>query len=186
MLSSKRDRQPRNAIALTGERLGIITRWVGGIGLAIALTSCNSIITDRYEATALTTYTWQVEYPTARASDRSPRTETFASTSVLNRNGVKPEGAVLEDDRGIWWPGLPPRPTVEEIERRQQPTETAGTPQLLKNVKYELTYQLGDRQVTKPTNYQVYREVAKAYPERPPLKFVLGAGDATVDRVESQ
>lgn len=159
---------------------------IAGFTLALGLTSCNSIITDRYDATAIVKYTWQVEYTKTPGGGKYPRQETFASTTLVNRNGIKPEGAVLEDDRGLWWPALPPRPTVEEIEQRKQPNETASTPQLQKNVQYKLNYQLGDRQVAKPTNYQVYRTVAKAHPNRLPIKFILGPGDATVDRAETE
>lgn len=149
--------------------------------LLLTLTGCNNILTDRYEATALVTYTWQVPYSNKR--EKFPRQETFASNSLLNRNGEKPEGAVTgPDDQGLWWPALPPRPTVDEIEQQQQLNETPGTPELLKKVEYELTYQVGQETVTLPTNHQVYREVAKAYPSRLPLKFTLGVGDASVDK----
>jgi len=37
--------------------------------------------------------TWQVKYSLNPTSDKLPRFETFASTSLLNRNGLKPEGA---------------------------------------------------------------------------------------------
>ncbi len=83
---------------------------------AFTLTSCTTRTTDNYEGTALTTYTWQVEYANDLASGKSPRFETFAETSLLNRNGLKPEGAVTgPDDRGLWWPALPPRPVVTAI-----------------------------------------------------------------------
>lgn len=149
--------------------------------LLLTLTSCNNILTDRYEATALVTYTWQVSY--AHKREKFPRQETFATNSLLNRNGQKPVGAVTgPDDQGLWWPALPPRPTVEQIEQKQQLNETPGSPELLKKVAYQLTYQVGEETVTLPTNHQVYREVALSYPSRLPLKFTLGVGDASVDR----
>ena len=64
--------------------------------LALGLASCNSILTDRYEATAKVTYTWQVEYSTPR--DKRPRQETFVQSSLVNRNGQKPEGALTGPD----------------------------------------------------------------------------------------
>lgn len=153
--------------------------------MAIALTSCSTATTDQYEATARTTYTWQVKYSTDPGSDPLPRYETFASTSLLNRNGLKPEGAVTgPDDRGLWWTALPPRPTVDEVEQRQRPQEKASTPQLLKNVDYQLTYRVGDKQRTLPTNYQVYRQVVKAYPQRTPLQLTLGVNDKSVEKAE--
>jgi len=149
--------------------------------LLFTLSGCNHILTDHYEATALVTYTWQIAYTDKR--EQFPRHETFATNSLLNRNGQKPEGAVTgPDDKGLWWPALPPRPTVSEIEQRQEVNETPGAPELLKQVEYELTYQVGEESVTLPTNHQVYREVAKAYPSRLPLKFTLGVGGTSVDR----
>jgi hypothetical protein len=42
----------------------------------------------------------------------------------VNRNGVKPPGAVVgPDDRGLWWPTLPPRPSVDEVEQRKKSQE---------------------------------------------------------------
>lgn len=153
------------------------------VGVAIA--GCNSIVTDRYQATAEVQYRWQVSYSTAR--EKFPRQETFAANSLVNVNGQKPPGAITgPDDKGLWWPALPPRPTVEEMEKRQQPGENIGTPELHKSVEYQLTYQVGQETVTLPTNHQVYREVVKANPQRLPLKFTLGVGDASVDKASTK
>jgi len=155
--------------------------------LLFTITGCNNILTDRYEATATVTYTWQVNYSTNSRDREFPRRETFASTSLVNRNGQKPEGAVTgPDDRGLWWPALPPRPTVDYIEQRQEYDEDPSSPELLKDVKYHLSYQVGTQTRNLPTNYQVYREVAKAYPEGIPLKFVLGPGDRTITKASRE
>jgi len=153
--------------------------------LLFSITGCNNLLTDRYEATATVTYTWQVNYSTD--SRDIPRRETFASTMLVNRNGQKPEGAVTgPDDRGLWWPALPSRPTVDDIEKAQKYDEDPSSPELLKDVKYHLSYQLGEETRNLPTNYQVYREVAKAYPDRMPLKFTLGPGDRTVTKASRE
>jgi hypothetical protein len=158
-----------------------------GSGLAIAIAGCTTVTTNQYEATAITTYTWQVNYFIDPATDKSPRFESFASTSLLNQNGLKPEAAVTgPDDRGLWWPALPPRPTVDEIERREKPPEKAEAPQLLKSVEYKLTYQSGNETTTLPTNYQVYRQVVKAYPNRTRLQLTLGVGNSSVEKAEPQ
>lgn len=152
---------------------------------AISLTSCSTVTTDQYEATAKTTYTWQVKYSLDPGSSKSPRFETFASTSLVNHNGMKPAEAVTgPDDRGLWWPALPPRPTVDQVEQRQRPQEQATTPELIKSVEYKLSYAVGDRQVTLPTNYQVYRQVAKAYSSQTPLRLTLGINDNSVEKAE--
>ena len=158
---------------------------VGGTVSALALTSCSTVTTDQYEATARTTYTWQVKYSFNSGSDKIPRFETFASTNALNRNGLKPERAVTgPDDRGLWWPALPPRPTVDEVEQRQRPQEQATTPQLLKSVEYQLKFGVGDKQRTLPTNYEVYRQVVKAHPQKTPLHLTLGVNDNSVEKVD--
>jgi hypothetical protein len=152
---------------------------------AIALTSCSTLTTNQYQATAKTTYTWQVQYSRDLTSSKTPRFETFTSTSVVNRNGIKPAGSVKgPDDRGLWWPPLPPRPTVDEVEQRKRPQEEATAPELVKSVEYQLSYQAGDRQRTLPTNYQVYRQVVKAYPQQIPLQLTLGINDNSVEKAE--
>lgn len=152
---------------------------------AIALTGCSTLTTNQYEATAKTTYTWQVKYSRDLTSSKTPRFETFTSTSVVNRNGIKPAGGVKgPDERGLWWPPLPPRPTVDEVEQRKRPQEEATAPELVKSVEYQLRYQAGDRQRTLPTNYQVYRQVVKAYPQQIPLQLTLGINDNSVEKAE--
>jgi len=149
------------------------------------LSSCTNLTTDRYEATALTTYTWQVKYAYDLASGKSPRLETFASASLLNRNGLKPAGAVTgPDERGLWWSALPPRPSVDELEQRKRAQEQASQPELLKSVKYQMKYGLGQQERTLPTNYQVYRQVVKAYASRIPLRLTLGVNNSSVEKAE--
>ncbi|WP_189525162.1 hypothetical protein [Nostoc sp. 'Peltigera membranacea cyanobiont' 232] len=107
---------------------------------ALTLTSCSTTTAEQYEATALTSYTWLVLYANNLTNQPQPRIETFANTSVVNRNGVKPPGAVVgPDDRGLWWPTLPPRPSVDEVEQRKKSQEEAGKPELMKDVQYKLT-----------------------------------------------
>jgi len=132
-----------------------------------------------------TTYTWQVKYTLNPTSDKLPRFETFAST-LLNRNGLKPEGAVTgPDDRGLWWPALPPRPTVDEVEQRQRPQERQPPP-VVKSCGLPDQVWRGDKQRTLPTNYEVYRQVVKAYPQRTPLQLTLGVNDNSVEKAEPQ
>ena len=58
---------------------------------------------------------------------------------MLNRNGLKPAGAVVGlDNRGLWWPTLPPRQSVEEVEQHKRPQEEAEKLNWLKMVKYFL------------------------------------------------
>ena len=152
---------------------------------ALTLSSCSTATTEQYEATALTSYTWQVKYANNLTSEPQPHIETFATTSMLNRNGVKPPGAVVgPDDRGLWWPTLPPRPSVDEVEQRKKSQEESGKTELVKDVKYKLTYGVGNAQNTLPTNYEVYRQVVKAYPTRQALQLTLGVNDNSVEKAE--
>lgn len=169
------------------QRLLNVPSWITGIFLASCLTACDTVTTTQYEATALTTYTWQVEYAISPSDSSRSRVEEFSSTSLLNRNGIEPEMAVTgPDDRGLWWPALPPRPTVDEIEAKTQPSETARTPELIKSVEYEITYQADNQTQTLPTNYDVYREVVKAYPNQIPLELILGINQGSVEKAEPQ
>ncbi|WP_245246303.1 hypothetical protein [Nostoc sp. ATCC 53789] len=123
--------------------------------------------------------------PFPEGRDSREYIETFANTSMLNRNGLKPPGAVVgPDDQGLWWPTLPPRPSVDEVEQRKRPQEEAGKPELIKDVKYKLTYGVGNTQNTLPTNYDVYRQVVKAYPQKTPLELTLGVNDNSVEKAE--
>ena len=126
-----------------------------------------------------------LKYANNLTSQLQPRIETFANTSMLNRNGLKPAGAVVgPDDRGLWWPTLPPRPSVDEVEQHKRPQEEAGKPGLVKDVKYKLTYGVGNALHTLPTNYEVYRQVVKAYPQKTPLELTLGMNDNSVEKAE--
>ncbi|MDG2615035.1 hypothetical protein P7L53_02140 [Thermoleptolyngbya sichuanensis XZ-Cy5] len=149
----------------------------------LAISGCETPISTQYQATATTTYTWLVEYEGAnRPGERPPRIEEFASTSLENRNGQKPEGAVTgPDDKGLWWPALPPKPTIDDIEARQQRQERPGTPRLNKTVNYTITFRRpGEDNRTLPTRYEVYRQVVKAYEDRIPLEFTLDPAERTV------
>lgn len=157
------------------------------VALLTTLTSCTNLTINQYEATALTSYTWQVKYADNLTTAKLPRFETFATTSLLNRNGLKPDGAVTgADDQGLWWPALPKRPTVDEIEQRKGKEQEASTPELLKSVKYEITYEVGAQRRTLLTNYDVYRQVVKSYPSRAPLELTLGVNENSVEKAEER
>ncbi|XGV98493.1 MAG: hypothetical protein ACAF41_06065 [Leptolyngbya sp. BL-A-14] len=158
-----------------------------GAVLVTTLAGCTTLTTDRYEATALTRYTWQVSYSTDPNHERGQRFEAFASTTLLNRNGQKPVDAVTgPDDRGLWWAALPPRPTLAAIEQRQQTFEQPDTPQLIKKVDYRLRFQRDGKTVTLPTNYDVYREAVKAIRTGASLLLTLGLGEQTVEKAEQR
>lgn len=155
--------------------------------LAVLVGGCESTTTDQYQASAIVTYTWQVDYTRqGGGSDRPPRIEKFASTSLENKNGQKPSGAVTgPDDQGLWWPERPPRPTVDEMEARQDNQEIIGEPRLQKNVEYQITFRVpGEANRTLPTRYDVYRQVVKAYEERVPLEFVMDPSESIVTQAK--
>ncbi len=156
-----------------------------GFWLAVALTSCNTLIVNQYEATVQTTLTWQIRYNINPTNDKMPRFEEFASKSLVSRNGEQPKDAVIgPDEKGLWWAALPPRPTIDEVEQRQKPQEQASQPELLRTEKYQISFQQDGQSVTLPTNYDVYRQVARAYRLRKPLKLTLGIGDRSVTKAE--
>lgn len=148
------------------------------LSLGLALTSCANVITTQYDATATVIYTWQVTYEPNPDKPIRNRREKFATVSLVNRNGKRPLDAVSgPDDKGLWWPAVPPRPTVDQIEgEKRSSDEVVGSPQLIKDVKYAITYEDKGRAVTLPTNESVYRQVVKAYPNQQPLELTV-AGD---------
>lgn len=147
----------------------------------------DTLVTQHYEATAEVRYVWQVEYAESFDIARTIRQERFASTALTNRNGVKPEGAVTgPDERGLWWPELPPRPTVDELEARQGSRERRTDPQLIKQVDYALTYQVdGQESVTLPSHDLVYRQAVKAHAQGQGLAVTLSADGSAVARAEA-
>lgn len=156
-----------------------------GLSLAIALNSCGSSQSGagQYEATAKTTYTWKVNYANDPLEDKRGRVEEFESTSLINVNGEKPEGAVSQDDNtGLWWPKLPSKPSIDEIESKvKSPAEKPGKLQLGQNVEYRVKFDQDGERLNLPTNYQVYRQVAKNYPDTP-LTFTMGVNNGSVTK----
>ena len=153
---------------------------------AIAVTSCGVQTVERYEATAETTLTWQVNYTNDPMEDKRGRYEEFASASLTNRNGQKPEGRVVgPDDKGLYWSTIPLKPTIDDIEARQKNNyEKPQKPELLRQVKYYITFEQNGQTMTLPTNYEVYRQVVKAYPDRTPLKLTMGLNNGSVEKAE--
>lgn len=174
-----------NKATLPRSPLRELTQAVAGVVLTLVLPGCSTITTAQYDVNALAKYTWQVDYAPNPADVRSRRSELFASTALMNRNGEKPSEAVTgPDERGLWWPALPPRPTVDEIEQRQQTLERPSTPQLIKSVEYQISFQHQGATVTMPTNYDVYREGVKAKRTGASLELTLGLGDRSVEKAE--
>ena len=163
------------------------------LGSLIAIAACEPVTTNfattDYSATANVTYTWQVRYNRDDGRDRpnDTRVEKFASVSLDNQNGVRPGLAVTgPDSEGLWWPELPPEPTVDDIESRLDKNEVPEAPALIKSVDYSLTVDQAGQTVTLPTSYGVYRQTVKAYENQRPLEVILGPQDGSVMSVNVQ
>ena len=154
--------------------------------MVLVLASCGTRTTNQYEATAHTNLTWQVNYTNDPTEGKRGSFEEFESASLVNRNGEKPEGRVVgPDDKGLYWATVPPKPTIDEIEARQKTSyEKPGKPELLRQVKYYITYQENGQTITLPTNYDVYRQVVKAYPNGTPLRLTMGLNNGSVEKAE--
>jgi len=152
--------------------------------LALTLNSCTQLIIDEYQATATTTLTWRVEYY-INSNDKRSRWEGFAATGVTNVNGERPAEAFGEaDDKGLWWPPIPPKPSLDEIEERQKTGEKHNPPEMLRHVVYTISYRQGSGNVTLPTHYPVYRQAVKAAQSGQALKLILRADDKFVEKAE--
>ena len=164
--------------------------------ISVVATSCTQVDTNAseatgdYEATAATTYTWQVEYVPRGASQDRPndrRLEKFESTRVVNLNGIRPEAAGSgPDEKGLWWPVLPEKPDVAAIEDLQRPGENARPPEVIKSVDYAITFNQAGETKTLPTDYDVYRQAVKALEKERPLALTLGPQDNSVLKAEIQ
>ena len=163
------------------------------LGGLVAIAACEPVTTNfsttDYSATATVTYTWQVRYNRNDGRDRpnDTRLEKFASVSLENQNGIRPGLAVTgPDEEGLWWPELPPKPTVDDIESRQGENEQPEAPELNKSVDYTLTVDQAGRQKTLLTSDKVYRQVVKAHENQRPLEVILGPQDGSVINVNVQ
>ncbi|MGF1538160.1 MAG: hypothetical protein ACFB4J_16985 [Elainellaceae cyanobacterium] len=154
-------------------------QWQSAIAVAaLMILGCEQQLSNDYQSTATTEYVWKVEYVGDSDRPTDTRVELFeeTATSLENVNGQMPPAAVTgPDDKGLWWPALPPRPTVDDLEARQQRRERIGTPELLKRVDYTITYWNDGGQRTVPTNYSVYRQVVKATEAGRPLELTVAA-----------
>lgn len=145
--------------------------------------------TSDFEATAVTTYTWQVEYVPRTSQDRpnDRRLEQFESSTLTNSNGIRPDAAGSgPDSQGLWWPVLPSEPTVDDIEAGQLQGETARPPEVVKGINYQLTFNQAGETKTLPTDYDVYREAVKAFEKERSLALTLGPQDKSVLKAEIQ
>lgn len=156
------------------------------LGLTVWLTSCGTQTIAQYKATAKTTLTWRVKYTSDPMNDRQATWEEFSSTSLTNVNGERPAEAFGQaDDKGLWWPKIPDKPSLDRIEERQTKAyQKPGTPELLRTVNYYITYQQDGQTMTLPTNYAVYRQVVKAYPQQIPLRLTMGINNGSVEKAE--
>lgn len=154
--------------------------------MAIAFNGCGTQQADNYEATATAKMTWIVEYDNDPIKDKRPRIEKFESVTLVNRNGEKPDGAVFQDDKGIWWPKEPPKPSLDEIEAKQKrSSEVIGKPRRLREVAYRVKFYQDGERLNVTTNHAVYRQVAKAYPDTP-LTFTMGLNNGSVTKATPQ
>ena len=155
-----------------------------GFFLAVTLNSCAQLVVNEYDVFAITTYTWRAEYFLSR-NEKMPRIEEFTSTSLLNVNGEKPQDAFGgKDDQGLWWPVIPPKPTLDELEALEKPGEKHSRPELLRTVTYRFQYQENGQTITLPTNYSVYRQAVKADAKGESLKLTLGINNQSVEKAE--
>ncbi|ELR98040.1 hypothetical protein [Gloeocapsa sp. PCC 73106] len=152
--------------------------------LGIILNGCTQLIIDEYEAIALTSLTWRVEYYIGD-NDKRSRWEEFSSASLENINGERPVDAFGEaDDQGLWWPRIPTKPTINEIEARQKTGESHNRPEMLREVSYSIAYNQGGRLANIPTHYPVYRQAVKAIQSGQSLKLILRVDDQFIEKAE--
>lgn len=169
-----------------------ISRWLqaSALGLALGLVAgCenypatgDTVTTGTYEATATVTQTWRAEY--ARSFDRrqTVHMEIFESNSLVNRNGLRPEGAATgPDDEGLYWPSLPPRPTADDLDsRKREPIEQRTDPAILREVDYAITFDYNGQRRTLPTTRTVYREASQAFADQQALEVTFGPGEQSI------
>ena len=170
---------------ITRRKFNRICLATAGLSLAIAINSCGTSESGagQYEATAKATYTWRVRYSNAPTDDKRGHYKEFESTSLTTVNGQEPEGAVRkENEKDVWWPKLPPKPSVDEIESgKKSPGEKIGKLELGQNIEYRVKFDKDGERLNLPTNYSVYRQVSQSYPDTP-LNFTMGVNNGSVTK----
>ncbi|ELS01684.1 hypothetical protein Xen7305DRAFT_00013890 [Xenococcus sp. PCC 7305] len=174
----------RNAFHKSWKKFRQFLLAILSCSLVVMFAGCGTQNATQYEAAALTILTWQANYANTSTEGKLGRFEEFASVSLLNINGERPENAAFgPDDQGLWWAKIPPKPSLDEIEARQKRAyEKPGKPELLRQVKYHITYQQDGQNITLPTNHAVYRQVVKAYPKNIPLQLTMGINNGSVEK----
>jgi hypothetical protein len=161
---------------------GLLFGLIGAIALG-----CQGATTEDYTVTAITTYTWMADYRPASGSrdrPRDTRTETFASTRLTITNGQQPPEVVGNaDEKGLWWPALPPEPDVDTLESRQQSRERVEPPRLVQSATYQITFRQDGQTQTLPTQYPVYREALQAQQQGQPLQFSVDPTGSRITQV---
>lgn len=159
---------------------------VGCFSIAMTLVGCTSTVVNDYQAKAKTTLTWQVYYSVEPRERKHGRYEEFSSNSLTIVNGKIPEDAFSgPDDEGLWWPAIPLKPSLDEIEARGKVNEKFDRPELLRTVKYRVIFTKDGERLNLPTNYSVYRQVVKASRDNKQLRFTLGINDGSVEKAEA-
>jgi hypothetical protein len=163
-------------------RLGLVA---AGLSLAIAINSCGTSKSSagQYEAIAKATYTWRVRYSNAPTDDKRGHYEDFESTSLTTVNGQKPEGGVMKDNnKDVWWPKLPPKPSVDQIESgKKSPSEKIGKLELGQTIEYRVKFDKSGEMLNLPTNYSVYRQVSQVDSDTP-MNFTMGVNNGSVTK----
>jgi len=150
---------------------------------AIAIASCSSTIADDYQAKAQTTLTWRVFYSIDPHEAEKGRYQEFESNSLTIINGERPKLAYSgPDDEGLWWPAIPPKPSLDEIEAAAKSYEKFDRPELLRTVKYRVIFTQDGERLNLPTNYSAYRQIVKASRENKRLRFTLGINNGSVEK----
>ncbi|MBC6434987.1 hypothetical protein FM036_33905 [Nostoc sp. HG1] len=141
-----------------------ILNWLAiGIAFLPSCTGENGVMpqTRCNAAIAVATQIWQVDYYISKTSGgfNSRRTHSFQSNTLTNLNGEKPATAVSgQDDEGVWWAALPPRPTADEVDQHRDIQEQNDPPLLQRSVDYQLRCD----ETTLLTNALTYREVSRS------------------------
>ena len=163
------------------DRMGI-RGWVGitsGVLVAL-LASCGAdtepVGTTQCEAAiARASYRWRVDYSPSRSTSSriQERSEFFEGSELINRNREQPEGAVSgPDGDGIWWPALPPRPSLEAIDNAAERLEDSSDPTLVRKVDYFLQCDEGDLS----TDRRTYRRTSTEFRSGNTVEVSYGLG----------
>ncbi|MEX0267942.1 DUF1565 domain-containing protein [Leptolyngbyaceae cyanobacterium UHCC 1019] len=154
--------------------------WVAVGWALVSLSSCTTTgelvsETGCTEAIAHATQAWRVNYYSdrTRQNPNNQRLVEFGSAERVTRNGKvespQPQAKSVElgtQEKGVWYPPVPPQPTASEMAESREAGERIGSPELYRAVKYTFVCGAGELEAGADTYQAALAQIQAEQPIR--------------------